>query len=244
MYHLALEKFTGPLDLLLSLVEGRELSINEVSLAEVADQYIAYLKSLEALPKEELARFLVIASTLILIKSRSLLPQLAITTEETEDISELKVRLQTYKFFKLLGVQLGEYQKANRHLFGREAYSGMQGVFFAPPGVTMQTLATILRQVLTETPKAEELETETIEKAISIEEKIEELRVRLTQTLQTSFNEVRKGATERVEVIVSFLAILELMKQGFLMLEQESTFSDIHLARITKPSDNNTTVTL
>jgi segregation and condensation protein A len=241
MYHLALEKFSGPLDLLLSLVEDRQLSINEVSLAEIADQYISYLKSLEALPKEELARFLVIAATLILIKSRSLLPQLSVSLEETEDISELKIRLQTYKFFKLLSDRLAELQKEHKHLFAREAYSGMQGVFFPPLGLTKETLSQTLRQILMEVPHAEELETEVIEKAISIEEKIEELRDRLMTTLSTSFAEVRKGTKEKVEVIVSFLAILELMKQGFLMLDQKAAFGDIHLARITNSSDNSNT---
>src|SRR3989338_5944844 len=99
MYQLTLNNFSGPLGLLLNLVEEKKLSINEVSLAQVADQYIAYIKSAPALSKEELAQFIVVAATLILIKSRSLLPSLAISEEET-DIKELETRLATYKFFK------------------------------------------------------------------------------------------------------------------------------------------------
>ena len=80
------ERFSGPLDALLMMVEEKKLSINEISLSQIADQYIAQIKQAETLSKEELAMFLVIAATLILIKSRSLLPNLPLTAEEEESI--------------------------------------------------------------------------------------------------------------------------------------------------------------
>ena len=149
MYQISLDKFSGPLDMLLNLVEERKLSINEISLADVAEQYISYLKTLEEISKEELAAFLVIASTLMLIKSRSLIPNLDITEEEATDIKELEMRLKTYQFFKIMSGHLRELAAKNTHSFGREAYSGM-GEFFSPPdGITKENLRATLLEILT-----------------------------------------------------------------------------------------------
>ncbi len=236
MYQILLDKFSGPLDALLNLVEDRKLSINEISLAEVADQYIAYLKTLEEISKEELAAFLVIASTLMLIKSRSLIPNLSISEEEATDIKELERRLKTYQFFKTLSLHLRELEAKNKHLFGREAYSGM-GQFFSPPnGVTKETLRSILLEILTVLPKREELPTDIVEKAVSIEEKMEELKSRLHKSLEFSFDEIKGGKKKKVEVIVSFLALLELIKEGFLIFNQKNSFSSIEIKKFNQSS--------
>src|SRR3990167_1465647 len=180
MYQLTLEKFSGPLGLLLNLVEEQKLSINEISLAEIAEKYIAHLKSLEEIPKEELAVFLVIASTLMLIKSRSLLPGVKLTEEEETDIKELEQRLKTYQFFKKLSQHIRELNKQDKHLFGREAYVGMSAIFFSPEG--------------------------TLGKMISIEDKMAEIQERLNRMLALTFDELKNSAREKIEIIVSFLA--------------------------------------
>ena len=101
-YTVKTEAFEGPLDILLSLIEKRKLHINDVSLSKVADDFIAYINSIEEFPLEESADFILIASTLILIKSKSLLPTLDLSIEEEEDISTLEDRLREYQKIKEL----------------------------------------------------------------------------------------------------------------------------------------------
>ncbi len=230
-YQLTLEKFSGPLGLLLNLVEEQKLSINEISLAEIAEKYIAYLKSLEEMPKDELAAFLVIASTLMLIKSRSLLPGIKLSEEEEMDIKELEERLKTFQFFKELSQHIQELNKTGKHLFGREAYLGMQSVFFPPDGLRAQDFKKIMDEILEAVPKAEKLPEGTLGKMISIEDKMAEIQERLNQMLALTFNELKNSAKGKIEIIVSFLAMLELVKQGWLILDQQKLFGGISLKK-------------
>ena len=231
MYQVAVEKFSGPLDALLSLVESQKLSINEISLADVADQYIASLRALEELPKEDLAAFLVIAATLMLIKSRSLLPNMALTSEEETDIKELARRLQTYQFFKLLSRHFKDEIHEGRHLFDREAYSGLSSFFAPPKGLTSAGLAKILGQLLAVFPQKDRMPADVLEKSVSLEEKMTELKARVDRVLKLTFDEFKKGTAKKVEVIVSFLAMLELIKQGFLVFEQAGLFGTIEITK-------------
>ena len=91
------ENFEGPLDLLLSLIEKRKMLINDISLAKVADDFIAHLQNKEQFPIKDTSDFLVIASTLLLIKSKSLLPTLNLTEEEKTDMHDLELKLKIYK---------------------------------------------------------------------------------------------------------------------------------------------------
>ncbi|MDP3785415.1 MAG: segregation/condensation protein A [bacterium] len=230
-YQLTLEKFSGPLGLLLNLVEEQKLSINEISLAEIAEKYIVYLKSLEEMPKDELAAFLVIASTLMLIKSRSLLPGVKLSEEEEMDIKELETRLKTFQFFKELSQHIRELNKTNRHLFGREAYLGMSAVFFPPEGLKIGDFKKMMDEILEAVPKTEKLPEGTLGKMISIEDKMAEIQERLNQMLALTFDELKNSAREKIEVIVSFLAMLELVKQGWLILDQQKLFGGIELKK-------------
>lgn len=232
MYELTLEKFSGPLDLLLNMVEEKQLSVNEISLAQITDQYIEYLKALEESSKEELASFLVIASTLMLIKSRSLLPSLKLTDEEEVDIRELEDRLKIYKFFKELSLKLGNLNKLNQHLFGREAYAGMSYFFSPPENINIQKLKKAILDVWEILPQKENLPEDIIERAISLEEKITELKERMEHSLSYIFaGKTKIKSEEKVEVIVGFLAMLELIKQGFLIFEQKRLFDNIEIKK-------------
>ena len=232
MYELILEKFSGPLELLLNMVEEKRLSINEISLSQVAVQYIAYLKALEEASKEELASFLVVASTLMLIKSRSLLPSLKLTEEEEVDIKELEDRLKMYKFFKELSFKLGNLSKLHQHLFGREAYSGMSYFFSPSESVNAQKLRNALSEVLEILPKAQDLPEDVIERAVSLEEKIFELKEKIEHSFSHIFSgKAKVKSEEKVEVIVSFLAMLQLIKDGFLIFEQKRLFDNIEIKK-------------
>ena len=239
-YQITLEKFSGPLDLLLNLVEEDKLSRNEISLAKIAEQYIAHLKSLEEMPKEELAEFLVIASTLMLIKSHSLIPGIKLSEEEELDIHELENRLRTYKFFKELSLHIKDLNKENLHLFGREAYAGMSAVFFPPEGLTPAVLKKTLVEILGAVPQKEFLPEEALAKTVSMEEKMAELRERINKFMEFTFSAIGLARTSasggdekqsKVEVIVSFLATLELIRQGFMIFEQKKLFGNIELKK-------------
>src|SRR3989338_7017919 len=107
-YYVKTHIFEGPLDTLLSLVEKRKLFISDISLAQVADDYIAYIKSLEDFPIADSAHFILIASTLVLIKSKSLLPTLTLSEEEEHNIEDLEKRLAEYQKYKELSRHLRE----------------------------------------------------------------------------------------------------------------------------------------
>lgn len=215
----------------MDLVEEQKLSINEISLAKVAEQYIAYLKSLADMPKEELAAFLVVASTLMLIKSRSLIPGVSLSEEEESDIKELEKRLRTFKFFKELSAHLRELDKKGMHLFGREAYVGMRAVFFPPEGLDSARLKAVLDEILQAIPQKESLQENVLVNTVSIETKMLELKERLEKFMSLTFDETRKQSKGKTDVIVSFLAMLELIKQGFMIFEQRQLFGTINLKR-------------
>lgn len=230
------EKFEGPLGLLLELIEKEKLSISEISLATVTDDYIKYVKSLEKIDPEALAEFLVVAAQLMLIKSRSLLPNLKLSEEEETSIEDLEKRLLEYQKIKNLVKELKKIEAKKELIFTREAYHGMEAIFYPPPKLVPATLGKIFAAFLAALPKIEKLAEEKIKKIISLEEKINHIRAFLQDTLEHAFSEIIKSAKEKVEVIVSFLAILELSNQKFVELHQKKPFSEIiikkHAAQI------------
>lgn len=222
-------EFEGPLELLLELIERRKLHISEVSLSKVADEFIEYTRDQVDFPIADSADFILVASTLLLIKSKSLLPNLPLTEEESESIEDLEERLTLYKKYKELSLNLGK-------MFGNFLYFAKErktlNVVFSPTGeITFDSLKNSLYEVLLKIPKAvENLPKVMVEKIVSLEEMIEKLSERITQSLRTSFGEFSgKGKTEKVNVIVSFLAMLELVKQGMVRVTQENHFDDIQI---------------
>jgi segregation and condensation protein A len=221
-------QFEGPLDLLLDLIEKRKLFVNDVSLAKVADDYIAYVQGLGEFPVADSAHFILIASTLLLIKSKSLLPTLNLTVEEQASIQDLEKRLKIYEHMRDLAQKI-------EPLFGATMMyprgdKKQEPVFSPDVDMTTPNLFTAVQRVLANLPKKEFLPKVIIDKVISLEVMIESLTKRVTESLKMSFREfssAHKG--ERVNVIVSFLAMLELVKQGVIDVSQEKHFDDIHM---------------
>ncbi len=220
------EAFEGPLELLLSLIEKRKLSITEISLAKVADDYISYVNSFTDFPIEQSANFILVASTLLLIKSKALLPELALSEEEQGSMEDLERRLKIYQRFK-------ELSKTLRPSFGRNVLlfqeNRMISKVFAPhQNITLPNLLLSIKQVIFSLPKFEKLSKAIVQKVISLEEVIQNLSKRVQDSLKMSFKEFSGfGKKEKVHVIVSFLAMLELVKQGVVHVAQEEHFSDI-----------------
>lgn len=219
--------YEGPLDLLLELIEKRKLLINDISLSGVADEYLARIAAMEQLPVGETAEFVSLAATLLLIKSRSLLPSLQLSSEESHDIKELEYRLAVYQIVK----------EAARTLAGQlsapalyEGVSPAQEPLFLPDeSATLQSLRAAAQALIDGFPTMLSLPKVAVKKILSLEDMIERLAARVTSAMRLSFREFSKGSAERGEVIVGFLALLELVKQGIINATQGEHFGDISL---------------
>ena len=223
------EKFEGPLEALVELIEKERIAISEVSLARVADEYLLYVRGLGAIDPEELAEFLVIAARLMLIKSRSLLPNLRLSEEEEESIGELEARICEYQKFRERAKELGALGRRGMRIAGREAYGIISPLFYPPSSVSVQSLEKALRAALEAIPRMEKLAEEKIKRIVSLENTIARIRAFVEGAIERGFSELVAGAKEKTEVIVSFLAILELARQKVLDLSQENAFGDIIL---------------
>ena len=212
-YSIKTDVFEGPLPLLLSLIEKRKLLINDISLAKVADDFINHMKTLTDLPRGEVANFILVASTLILIKSRSLLPNLEITEEEKGNIDDLQARLRLYKIAKDLGVIVKDRFGRNISLFpsGRKI---IEPVFAPSKDGSLSNLLNAIKSVVSELPKKEFVPEAIVRKMISIEEMMDNLLKRITSGLKMSFKDFVGDKKDKVDIIVGFLAMLELVKQS------------------------------
>ncbi len=219
-------QFEGPLDLLLNLIEKRKMHISDVSLAQVTDEYISHVKTLEQFPVGEVAQFILVASTLLLIKSRSLLPNLELTSEEERSIGDLENRLKMYEEIRALSRHVAE-RFGIAPAFAPNARK--RAPVFAPDAsMTVPALLASLKDILNSLPQKENLPKAVVKKVMSIEEMITGLTKRIQNSLRMSFREFAGvGKEERVNVIVGFLAMLELVKQGTISVTQNTHFDDI-----------------
>ncbi|MDE2188494.1 MAG: segregation/condensation protein A [Patescibacteria group bacterium] len=221
--------FEGPLDLLLELIEKKKLFIGDIALSRVTDDFIAHIQQYENMPMGESAHFILIASTLLLIKSKSLLPDLALTEEEQGDIHDLETRLKIYKRIKEASTHVATLFGGNV-IFFQSQLRPVAPVFVPVPEFTITKAVETLRDLIKRLPKKETLPEITVKKVISLEEMINTLATRIQGAIKISFNEfTATHRAEKVNVIVSFLAMLELVKQGIVHVNQESSFGDIQI---------------
>ena len=228
--------FQGPLELLLDLVEKKKLTINDVSLSGVADEYISHVKSLGELPLSSTTQFVLIASTLLLIKSLSLLPGLSLTEEEAGDIRELEARLSLYQEIRRLApLLLARYGKIR--IYWREERGTIPVSFTPGESLSKESVAAAMHRALASVPVNEVVPEAVVKKVISLEEMLERLITRISSGGALSFSEASGGKKraltkeERQHVIITFLAVLELVKQEVLAVEQNSHFSDFTMTK-------------
>ena len=231
IFQIKTEAFEGPLGLLLSLVEKRKLFISDVSLATVTEDYLSYLNKLGGLPPSEIASFVLVASTLLLIKSKSLLPNLNLTNEEEGDIHDLEERLRLYELFTKLGGNI-KNNFGQKIIFAPLPRKNENIVFLPDDQITTESMMTFARNVLGSMPKKVFLPKVEVRKVISLEEMIDKLTKRIQDSLKMNFKDFSgngKQVTreEKIEVIVSFLAMLELVRNGILDAIQEIDGGDI-----------------
>ena len=222
MYTVKIEKFEGPLSLLLKLIEQEKMDIAEISLLQVTDQYLAHVDSLGAeVHPSVLADFLVVAARLLVIKSRALLPSLA--PEEGEP-DELERQLRMYKAYRDAAELVRGAIKAGRFSYGRQQYRlALEREFRPPERLTLQqlrrsftALIAELEQSITRLPK------KSVARIVTIGERIEHLRALLSRAQSIGFADFLKTARNKSEIVVSFLALLEMVKQRKLVAVQDN----------------------
>jgi segregation and condensation protein A len=237
-YKIKTPHFEGPFNLLLHLVEKRKLFINDLSLAEVTEDYLKYLNNLGKINPNEASTFLIVASTLLLIKSKSLLPNLDLTDEEKGDIENLEERLRLYKLFNKLSLHI-KNNFGKKIIFAPLERKNDVLVFLPDDKITKEIMMTFVRGALNAMPKKVLLPEVEVKKVVSIEEMLDRLVNRMKNTLKTSFREfTSNGETreEKIVVIVGFLAMLELVRQGIIHAMQEGDEEDIFIER--RPARN------
>lgn len=231
--------FEGPLDVLLDLIEKRKLLINDISLSQVADDYIAYIKNFDQFPIEHAADFVFVASTLVLIKSKSLLPTLELTEEEQGSIEDLQKRLAEYKRIKELSIHVRK-MFGEKMIFARVPSRVMTPIFSPDVETTRDGLFATIQNIVNALPKKQFVPKVVVATVISLEEMMDRLTDRIRENINMSFKDFVGGTKERVNVIVGFLALLELVKQGMISVVQQQSFEDIHIEAGTEANQDST----
>lgn len=230
MYEISTQQFSGPLDLLLQLVEKKNLEITEISLAKVTQDYLNYIGDQVLVRSEELADFLVIASTLLLIKSKSLLPTLRLEVEEEEEILDLENRLQLYKIYKGQGVKIYEIWSKNFYLFTRPAWKDIRIKFSPPDNFSLSQLPQFFKKVLESFEEKAPLQEKKITKIVTLKQRIQELVRKLTKSKDYNLEELVPDKNKRIDLIITFLAVLFLVKENIIKIKQEKNFGSIWIS--------------
>ncbi len=240
MYKLSINNFSGPLQKLLELIEEKELEITQVSLAQITADFLNYLKSLDKIEARVLADFVAVAAKLMVIKSKSLLPDLRLTPEEEKDIKDLEERLKLYKEFKNAEAGLKKVYAENKFSFSRKFLPVTDiGFFYPSSNLTINSIHSSLEKIY-ETTTA--LKFEKVErKMIDFKEYINQLFLRigclsttkgdgLSSDYKSKFSDLSFGK-KREEIIMLFLAVLYLIQDNLVKISQENHFSDIIIAK-------------
>ncbi len=234
-YNIQLEQFEGPLDLLLQLIEQEKMDITQVCLAAVTDQYLEYLNSSQRISPEELADFLVVAAKLLLIKSRVLLPSLEIDEEEGIDLEkQLKIYKEFYEASTVLQKMIGK----KKFLYTRDRMvTQVDKVFNPPASLNQEKMHEIMEAIISGLEPWVGLPSEVITRTISIKERIRNIQQMIRDQATINFGQLLKQSKNKTEVIVTFLALLELVKQRAVAVAQEGVFDDIVVKPVSSPDD-------
>jgi len=227
------EHFAGPLGLLLDLLNRKELEIKHVALASIADEYLTYLEEHQP-PTEELADFLVVASRLIYVKSRELMPYLRVK-EEDDQLESLEDQLRLYRMFAKAADKFEELYRSPQVLsprpFVRVKKLREDPSFRGLMNVHIEGLDHSFKQLLKRLAPFFALQQTSMERIKSVEERLEELTGAIRTRASMKFKEVVQGARSKAEVVVSFLALLELARRQIVRVTQKQD-SDILIERV------------
>ncbi len=239
-FTVTIENFEGPIDALLQMIEKRKLPVNDISLADITDDYIRFVASLDDESLSNKTHFIYIASTLTLIKSKSILPILELTHEEEDDIESLKKRILIFQEYQKVGQYLKEAMSATPYFFYGKTRK--KSISFTPHSdITGTNLRDSLLSVFNQLPEKKPTKKEaSVRIAVHIEEMMDSLTERLEKAIKTDFHSFigshtngRKETREvKVYKVVGFLAMLELVKNGALSVLQKKNFSNIEIENL------------
>ncbi len=229
-YQVVTQVYEGPLDLLLQLIEQAELDITKLALAQVTDQYLGYIRSMPEKIPEEVSAFLVIAAKLLQIKSEALLPRPPVREEGEDDPGEALARqLLAYKRYKEIADILDTRASAGLRTYLRLA---------APPKLperadfgdfSLQDLFNLALDVFRQIDNRTPLATVVSAPRVTIREKISHIVQIMKRGQRVTFSQILEGKRSRLDVVVTFLAMLELVKRHFVNASQETLFSEISI---------------
>ncbi len=225
--------YEGPLDLLLSLIERAELSITAISLAAVTDQYLSYLHGLEKMKPDEISSFLVIAAKLVQIKSEALLPRPVEREPGEEDPGvELVELLILYKRYKEIALWLADRQEKNLRTYLRVAPPPKVEAKLDLSNLTLEGLLAAAESAFAKGKRKEALGTVISAPKVTIREKIEFITKTMKNIQRMTFSGLITDKSTRIEVVVTFLALLELIKRYRISAHQTELFGDIEFERM------------
>jgi segregation and condensation protein A len=228
MYQISTQKFSGPLDLLLNLIEKEELPISEVSLAEVTAEYLKYVEETDV-PADELADFLTVAAKLLFIKSNSILP---IPEAEAEDPNTLAAQLRLYRAFVEVAGKIEAMYASTPAAYSRPYVPLPVEPGFRPPeGLVINSLVESFKTLIKKLEPFFALRQASLERVASVEERIRDIHRAIMDRAHFSFSDMIGRAKSRADVVVSFLALLELVKQRIVKVQQGKAFEEIVLTR-------------
>ncbi|GMA52472.1 segregation and condensation protein A [Alicyclobacillus contaminans] len=235
-YDIVLDQFSGPLDLLLHLIQKHEVDIFDIPIAKITDQYLAYLRAMEELSLEIASEFLVMAATLLAIKSRMLLPRPAKSGDDEDEDSgdprdELVQQLVEYQRAKWAAAQLRERGVLQSQVFSRPPLDLRPYAPEAPPpvtGVTLWDLVDAFRKLMRRIPQEERV-AEIQGVVLSVDDEMDKLMRRMRILQRTTFFQLVQDARTRHALVTAFLAVLELMKAGRIACRQLLAFGDIEI---------------
>ncbi len=227
--------FDGPLELLLQLVEEKKLDILTVRLGDLADAYLTRVRALAALPADEVASFLALASRLVLLKARSLLPALTPISDEDEGESEdeLRQRLLEYAVVRERAGALGDRLRSGERGFHRE---GGSPVDLPPRGGEVTALAAAWSRVLALAARQREEDMVAPGERYSVEERTAEIEAIVTERGQIAFSELLGPAPTLGWAVVTFISLLDLYRRIVIDLEQDELFTDILIRKKERPT--------
>ena len=228
--NVTVEGFDGPLEMLLELVEEKKLDILTVRLGDLADAYLTRVHALARLPADEVASFLALASRLVLLKARSLLPSLAPIAEEEEGETEeeLRARLMEYAIVRERAGALGDRLRSGERAFHRE---GGTPVHMPPRGGEITALTAAWSRVLALAARAREEDMVAPGERYSVEDRTAEIEQIVAEIPSVTFTELLGPAPTLGWAVVTFIALLDLYRRIVIDLEQDALFTDIVIKR-------------
>jgi segregation and condensation protein A len=234
MFKIQTKVFEGPIALLHELIEKRELSVSEFSLVSITEDFIDFVRKLDKVDKEEISGFIVVASVLILMKSKSMLPSLELTPDENRDVQILESQIKCFEILKDRSKFIKSIWKKKILLSASVPYTEMQKLFVPHASIEQNYFYNyILDRIKEITPKKEDKKEIKVHRTIKIEDALSHVRNIIKRIKTLNFKTLHHDGDTRLQernkknVVILFLAVLELVKMGELNVVQNNLFDDI-----------------